>query len=138
MPNYNGRTGIAFGVVSLNSLADWVYDEFFDHGKNLTAEACLAEFMAENPGADDDAIQSFWDHYEGSEENYELTTDGMKLGLSYLGGGALVWVYESPVTAECAPCSPCVPGAGDLDTKRAGGMVAYDLPADWYATADAK
>lgn len=139
MPNYNDKTGIPFGVVSLNSLADWVWDEFSDNGRDLTSEAIEAEARAElGLKPDDDLPDDFWDGVEVDEREYELdTTDDngnpLKLSLSYLGGAALVWVHESAYLSEVSPCSPCVPGAGDLDNKRTGGMECYDLPPDWYA-----
>ncbi len=137
MPNTNPETGIRYGVASLHSLQDWVFDEFFTHGTNDTADAALAEFKAENPDADDAAEQEFWDSYEAEEECYSLETDdGLKLGLSYLGGAALVWVFESPVRCTTGACSPCVPGAGDLNhsslTYAPTGDV-YALPLEWSA-----
>jgi len=132
MTNTNPKTGIAYGVVALNSLAEWVTDEFMDRGVNLTSTAAFDEFTLENPDADEAAIQDFWDGYMAEEEEYELHADGMHLLLGHLGGASLVWVLESPVTTRARPCSPCVPGAGDLDNKSDGGIECYDLPADWY------
>lgn len=137
--NVNTQTGINYGVVSLNSLADWVWDEFFNNGKNLSYEAAWKENLALNNMKEGDCgyeeLQTtFNDGYQGDEESYELETEGMKLGLSYLGGGALVWVFESPHTSNCRPCSPCCPNAGDLNNKGMGGHIkAYDVPPEWYA-----
>jgi len=131
LPNVNPETGIRYGVVALNSLEDWVYEEFELHGKNLTAEYALAESGVDQD--DDEALQDFWDDYYPEEEEYELEThDGLKLGLSYLGGAALVWVFESPVTTEARECSPCVPGAGDLDNQETGAFTCYTLPSEWF------
>ena len=41
--NIDVTTGIAYGVVSLNSLEDWVFDEFFHNGENLSLNAALEE-----------------------------------------------------------------------------------------------
>lgn len=133
MPNRHPETGIAYGVVSLNSLQSWVFEEFMNHGKDLSFESAMEEFDSENPEADDDERQDYIDSLHIEEPDYELTRDGMKLGLSYLGGAPLVWVFESPHTAEVRQCSPCVPGAGDLDNPCEGGMVAYTLPKVWFA-----
>jgi hypothetical protein len=140
MTNHDGNA--AYGVVALNSLGDWAFDEFFHNGENLTAENCLADFLdewdANNPGnseeredAREDAIQEFWDGYYGEEEEYRIQTDTMILELSYLGGAPLVWVIKSPHTRMVQPCSPCCPGAGDLDSGE-GSILAYDLPPEWY------
>jgi hypothetical protein len=129
-PNTNPETGIRYGVVSLHSLEDWVWDEFFQSGTNLTYQACLEEWRSENPDADED---EFNDSYEGEEECYELvTSEGLKLGLSYLGGAGLVWVYESPHKTTARLCSPCCPNAGDLDNRTPGGVECYTLPEDWF------
>lgn len=134
MPNVNPKTGIAYGVVSLNSLQDWVFDEFVVHGKNLTAIRAEEEVRAENPKSDEWEIDEILACMQLEEEEYEFETHcGMKLLLSYLGGAPLVWVLESPHTTMCAPCSPCVPGAGDLDNQHTDGVEAYTLPPDWFS-----
>ena len=131
--NTNTETGIRYGVVSLNSLADWVSDEFFNNGTNETEVEALADWKAENPDATDDDEQEFWETAEFEECNYSLKTDdGLKLELSYLGGAALIWVLESPHIAQVSLCSPCVPNAGDLNSKNSGGFDCYDLPSDWF------
>ena len=137
LPNVNPETGIRYGVVALDSLEDWAFDEFFYQGRNVTADAALEEAIANGLDPDDDdATQDFWDDYQAEEENYELETkDGLKLGLSYLGGAPLVWVFESPVTTEARECSPCVPGAGDLDSQEPGSFTCYTLPSEWFYTA---
>ena len=143
--NIDPETGIAYGTIYLNSLADWVFDEFFYHGTNLTSAAAeedfLAEWRADNPdaeeGDEDDALQDFWDdYYCNDEELYRLETDGMILEISYLGGAAMVWVLKSPHTRMVRECSPCCPNAGDLDSGE-GGVVAYDLPPEWYGKEEA-
>ena len=136
MPNYHPETGIAFGVASLNGLQDWVFDEFFYQGTNVSYEAAVDDWRAETGGGpDEDPPQDWCDSYEGDEECYELEyKDGMKLGLSYLGGAPLVWVFESDYVVNAPACSPCVPGAGDLDSRGAssGGSVrCYGLPPEW-------
>ena len=50
-PNTNPYTDIRYGVVRLNSLADWVFDEFLYHGTNETEAEIMAEWEAENPEA---------------------------------------------------------------------------------------
>ena len=131
--NRNPRTGVPYGVASLNSLADWVFDEFFNDGTNESYDEAWKEFKAQNPDmGEDEAQDQFNDEYEGYEENYTLECDGMRLGLSYLGGAALVWVFDSKHTARVRQCSPCVPGAGDLNNPDPDGMECYTLPPAWF------
>jgi hypothetical protein len=140
--NINPKTGIAYGVVSLNSLQDWVFEHFVNHGENVSQKARHDEFRKEwaqnNPDLDEtspefcDAEQEFCDNDQSEDDTYSLEThDGMVLGLSTLGGAYLVWVFQSPhVNENCAYCSPCCPNAGDLDNT--GNYQAYTLPADWF------
>jgi len=75
------------------------------------------------------------DNYQGEESNYSGELEGVKYEVSWLGGAIIVFITESPHTAAVRPCSPCVPGAGDLDSREpiGSGMVCYDVPADWRA-----
>jgi len=133
LTNIDQQTGIRYGVVSLNSLAGWVIDEFFDNGTDETMRQIEADYREENGLSVDEEIPEEWyDDLEIEEAVYTLETDGMSLGLNYLGGAALVWVYKSPVTAKCSFCSPCCPGAGDLDNKRDDGVETYSLPDEWF------
>jgi len=43
-----------------------------------------------------------------------------------------ITVVISPVTTWCYPCSPCYPGAGDLQSPGDGPLLAYDLPEEYY------
>lgn len=43
MPNYNPKTGIPYGVISMNSLAYWVWEELVYNGVNETYEKCAKE-----------------------------------------------------------------------------------------------
>lgn len=133
--NVDPKTGIRYGVVSLNNLADWVFDEFFLNGVSETYEAAKKEHFGDKE-PDDNELEEFNDNFDCDEEEYSLETDGMKLLLNFLGGAPLVWVIESPHRAFCAECSPCCPNAGNLDEKREGGVETYDLPKDWYYTED--
>ena len=132
MPNINPETGIPYGVVSLHSLAEWVCEEFTYHGVNLTYEEEKRLFFREHPGASEEEWEEHAEQYCPAEEEYYLERDRMQLGLFYLGGAPLVWVYYSPVTRRCRPCSPCIPGAGDLDSPDPKGMECYTLLPEWW------
>lgn len=96
-----------------------------DELKDEDYETLLSEL--ENDG--------LWDSgCDEGEHNYEHeydTPDGkVHMLVQWLGGAPLIWVCESPWVARCRRCSPCVPGAGDLDRPDESGMVAYCLPPD--------
>lgn len=157
--NINPETGIPYGTIYLSRLADWVFNEFFYNGENLTYKAAWEEFLSEKEsdflnlqeegseeaeGCDtfadwkdeniNDWEEEFNNLYMAEEEEYFLETDGMELLLTYLGGAGLVYVLKSPHTTQCGQCSPCVPNAGNLESE--GSTLAYALPRDWFADSD--
>lgn len=75
--------------------------------------------------------QKFNDDYQPDEPVHEGEKDGVKYRTSWLGGALNVWVFESPFTCKTVPCSPCVPGAGDLDNVGKGDYECYDVPPNW-------
>lgn len=80
--------------------------------------------------------QTFSDNYQPDEPVHEGEVDvpghgKVKYRTSWLGGALNVWVFESPfVTEKANLCSPCVPGAGNLDVLD-GGFTCYNVPNDW-------
>jgi len=177
--NINTKTGIPYGVVSMNSLKDWVWDEIYSHCESLTykyweeetrkelqneIEALLEDGKIEKDDeeeandllkdeADIDDLKWFLEdidkdkyrdilraEYEPDEEEWEGEIPDEKgtisVFLSYIGGAPTLWVAESPYTTQGRMCSPCVPGAVDLDSKSENGFDAYDVPPDWYVTED--
>lgn len=131
LPNINPSTGVRYGIVSLDSLAEWAGDEFLVYGTNESFIAALDEARG---GGDWLSEAVFEEEYEEDEDVYslELAKDGLKLQLSYLGGAPLVWVLESAHTTRARLCSPCVPNGGDLDSLDEGGFVCYTLPPEWF------
>jgi hypothetical protein len=75
--------------------------------------------------------QSFNDSYSPDEPVHEGEREGVKYRTSWLGGALNVWIFESPhITHLARAASPCVPGAGILDTLD-GNVTAYDVPPKW-------
>ena len=137
MPNYDEATGVRYGVVALDSLAEWVWDEFFTNGTNTSELAAMGDYARECGAESFDTLtdaQQDEFYYESDEDCFSLEAEGMKLELGWLGGAPLVWVIDSPVRADCGNCSPCCPGAGNLDSDHryttAGGT--YSLPLEWW------
>ena len=126
--NTNPATGIRYTVFSANNLnSDLVHELMFGHqANNLSYEAGLEQHLADNPDLHDDD----YEHY-GEEDSFEGIYEGIKYGLSTLGGAYLLWVYESPLTSKFNLCSPCVPNACDSASPNPDGYEGYDIPADW-------
>lgn len=66
----------------------------------------------------------------------EFEYKGVHGRTSWLGGALNLWIFESPHTGLYEECSPCVPGAGNLDQPDPGGVLAYDVPDDWRTDHD--
>lgn len=66
----------------------------------------------------------------------EFEYEGVHGRTSWLGGALNLWIFESPHTGLYEECSPCVPGAGNLDQPDPDGVLTYDVPADWRTDHD--
>jgi hypothetical protein len=102
--NIDTTTGIRYGVIRLHSIND-SFDYF-------------------SPVYDEDADE-FSDPvcFEYSDEGFELR---------YNPDSSFIWVFKSPYVTECKFCSPCVPGAGDLDNPIKDGIKTYCLDSSWF------
>ena len=145
IPNTNPETGIAYGVIALAHLNSDYIDPLTD-GIDMSWAEFERKYRAEMTdllsGVDDpqgdipDLIDEMFEEeahdYYCDEPVYESKPDApIKWRMSWLGGAAILFVFDSPHTVMCHPCSPCVPNAGDLDSK-GGNTLTYDVPPDWY------
>lgn len=160
MPNYNSKTGIPFGVIHGNNVPE-LLDDIFTNGDDLTFEQFKEDVKKEIRDAITKTLDQYsfhpekladcldygdildvlidgglCDSYECDEPEFDYEDGSLKLHLGYLGGAPLIWVLESPFVTRCKQCSPCVPGAGDLDSPDENGMFCYclpkeEMPEDW-------
>ena len=156
--NIHPVTGIRYGAINGNSLDPDVLYELHDKASEIVFNAYRLDEMkrfanerdhdyADDIQADDlfnsltdafgeefdDFIYAVDENYEYDEPQAEFEHEGIKVVFSYLGGAPLVIVTESPCIAIAELCSPCVPNAGNLDSKDPDGEECYDVPVDWYA-----
>jgi hypothetical protein len=168
MPNVNSETGIPYGVVNGNAvpyLLDYITTSgdsttFASYKRELTETlaAALRRVAEDRTGksrageivkrmdceqlAESMLDSGLNDALEFDEEEFEHTetVDGapVKYLLGYLGGAPLIWVCDSPYVTYARGCSPCVPGAGDLDniTDEDGGALCYCCPPDCFDSED--
>lgn len=74
------------------------------------------------------------------------THEGVEYMILWLGGAPLLWSLKGPIVRSRRLCSPCIPGAIDLDSKFIYASMSYDnsvesqysyqgygVPADWLA-----
>jgi hypothetical protein len=104
LANIDLKTGIRYGVISLNS--------------------CSPEWLAEfEPYYGDDADSDF-----AEPISWAYDKDGIKA--EYGGDSNTMFIFESPVIVRAQYCSPCYPGAGNLDCLCPDGPKTYGLPDD--------
>lgn len=152
-PNVNPDTGIRYGVMSLRNLDPDTVDWLWSDGHNVSEEEALEELRAEiakdvenerddrgdDPLSEEDMEVEIERRFEAVAQDLQIEEpyiegecEGVKYGISWLGGAPLLWVYWSPFTTHARLCSPCVPNAGDLDSlDPENGFECYDVPADW-------
>lgn len=159
MTNCHAVTGIPFGYIKADAFHPEFVDQLTIHnGTDHSYTEALAEHLdekrrehesaledkriarAEIDGGtlseeeeedfdEDAATQKFGDSYQCDEPIYSGEHEGVHYRTSWLGGAMNFWIFESPVVVKCTQCSPCVPGAGLLDSV--GNYEAYGVPADW-------
>lgn len=154
--NLDHSNGIRYGVISMHDVAQaWADCSEADYGKP-TCPQCGKE--ASCTVLDGGASSGNIDDYEqytnhGCADHYcthcKITFDseyafgGEPIGWNYSGDGyALVdcldsdiMVLKSPFYTYAEYCSPCVPGAGNLNQagdKQSGGAQSYCLGHDWF------
>lgn len=134
LPNVNHETGIRYGIIHINSLSEWIWDEIFQTGENLSYNSAWEDYKAENDIDEnqediDDLRQEFADSYYGDNDIYAGELDGIHYQTTSNGE---LFVFFSPHLTKARLCSPCVPNCGDLDNiDWDHGYECYDVPSDW-------
>lgn len=141
--NIDTATGIRFGVVNMNALSEWAWDDVTgDYGDpacpkcggNVTDSDEL-DGEHEHHGDRDFYCEScdkvFWsDAVYGDEPiGHTLDTGGYK---GYVGTDGDLMITKSDFYTLAGFCSPCVPGAGHLETPCDDGVKTYCLGHDWF------
>lgn len=146
-PNINPNTGIRYGVISSNGLDPEIFQDLWDSASDPQITENPSEEYRCPPGECDECDNpegNGWEQCEHAMDRFlsddmidwpntprEGNSDGVHYTIDEFGGGYLVWICMSPHIADYPQCSPCVPGAGDLDGERGGGVQCYDVPDDW-------
>ena len=160
MTNFNDELGYPYGTFDARHHMD-LYDDITLGGNDLTYKQaeddiydvlkatierrnlnllndCVMESLRQVAG--EIATEELCDDEEMHDYDCELE-DGTKLHLTNLGGAPLCYVIRSDWVCGCWACSPCVPGAGDLDSPNGSGtnrMLALCLsPEDMQELANA-
>jgi hypothetical protein len=146
--NRDAETGIRYGIISQHSVNCYAMDDVYTHGEDVGYTAAIEELkdslqkgfrhVMENLGLkpDDDDLSDMadnvmqdqdWERDESGPYAYEF--EGLTVQTTSDNN---LWVFKSPVYTRAQFCSPCVPGAGNLDTFCPDGPKTYCLAADWF------
>lgn len=132
--NVDNVTGIRYGVISQNSvLQAWADSSSPVYGE-MECSACGATLSIEDsncPKCNAD-MQNDLDYVE-------------PIGWEYLGDGYEltdcldndIFVLKAPYYTFAQFCSPCVPGAGNLDNAMPDGVKTFCLGHDWFESGKA-
>lgn len=132
--NRDPETGIRFGVINMNDLAHWAWDEAeADYGEP-TCPKCGGS-VEDSDGHKDYRCEScernLWSHevYGDEPNGHTIDDDGLKAEIDSMGDA---FVLESPYFTRAGFCSPCAPGAGDLSSPCDDGEKTYCFGHDWF------
>lgn len=148
--NIDYKTGIRYGVISSHSVDPDAYSDMEpEYGDphcpscgnpvkasdddSLSEEVTGADWFDHKDYVCVDCEQCYWSEFCFPEEalGYSYDRDGYKLTDCL---DTDIFVLESPYFTYAQFCSPCVPGAGNLDTPMPEGQGAkcYALGLDWF------
>lgn len=143
--NRDAETGIHYGVISQHSVGQaWYDDAEPDYGEPTCGECGndavpydseKHESFEQGSGCADYACE----HCQTTFDSSEAFPDEA-LGYNYTGDGYVltdcldsdIFVIKSPFYTFAQFCSPCVPGAGNLDNPMEDGPKTYCLGHDWF------
>ncbi len=146
--NLDRATGIRYGVISQNSILPEASEDFEqDYGKP-TCPKCGNQIDETNLPANFGEWENYTAHgcddyacvhcehlldssevYSEESQGFTYEREGYKL-CDCLNSD--VFVILSPYFTHAQFCSPCVPGAGNLDTPVEDGPKTYCLGHDWF------
>ena len=151
--NIDNETGIRYGVIGYNSLNPEALNDIFMEGRNLSYENYMKETMKEIKDGLEEVLRNYlyggdpeWivnhihenieeslsEEYEENEDYYLYEKDGYIIETTDLG----LYILKSPFITRAMFCSPCCPGAGDLDNPTDNGVLTYCLGRDWFDEDD--
>ena len=158
MANYDEKTGIHYGVISPNNISgdalnDICFgsnstDPHYEAGKTELIDDlkrfCEDHYLNFDHIDEDQFIDQYSDQYENSDGQFDYEDSEYILHVS--GDNFGIFVIKSPFYTFTRLCSPCAPGAGDLNnpakidrrfTDRSdpgftNGVETYCLPREYF------
>ena len=146
--NVDLETRIRYGMIRQHSLDSDALQEVYegeDMGFTDQRDALIDELArtikatVEDYGriTDDEARECAEEIADGIEwgdtdNSGPYVYDSEVLKLQTTNDNGDLWVFKSPFYTHTQFCSPCVPGAGNLDTYCVDGPKTYCLSHDWF------
>jgi hypothetical protein len=151
--NVNKETGIHYGVISQHSIMPEALDDMeMDYGRptcpecgNEIDQTNLPDNFKEWDNCTDYGCDDFaCIHCEHLLDSSEVFSEEA-LGFTYDKDGyklcdcldSDIFIIKAPYYTFAQFCSPCVPGAGNLDTYCPDGPKTYCLGHDWFDSGKA-
>lgn len=139
--NYDIDTGISYGLIDSRNLADFAMEEFqpIYHPYCPHCYSQLPEDFTEGNCKDcEEHIEDGEQWPEHAEAEYwEYKDNDYTLHMSC--DSSEVWIFKSPYFTYAQYCSPCMPGAGNLDVPMDErgqleqlGAKTYCLDKTWF------
>jgi hypothetical protein len=139
LSNIDIQTGVRYGIISVNhlDLVEWLNEDFEPVYGQHCPECCVelsTEDIAVTIGGDivcpecnavtpeENIYNDEPDYYGCENKEYELL----------MNNSNEIWVFRSPYFTKVMHCSPCAPGAGDLDHPHTKGIITYCLGPEWF------
>lgn len=139
--NIDLKTGIRYGVVAVNNLKHWIWDEL----EPITTPACPhcgnLDIVDDDgdPKTNDDGkvVCSHCENESDEDDVWPETPDYWKLTSATIQAtvdrdSTYMMVLKSDTIVRCQFCSPCYPGAGNLDIPMDDGIETYGLPIEYF------
>lgn len=137
--NIDPETGIRYGIISQNSLSGDAANEIWQEGAVYMPYCphCQEANDTDSSAEKCDSCGKDVDEWEYADEPayteyHETTPDGEIIIIDCLDSDYMI--IKSPYVTVGPFCSPCVPGAIDLNSTdgASGGTKAYCLPGDFF------
>jgi len=133
--NIDTKTGIRYGVIAQSSLSDNALNDM-EYVYPFNCPNCGNESLIPSKSKTYDYFCQTCRTWHMSEDCYGEESIGMKYeDDEYILTDCLdtdIMVIKSPYYTFTQFCSPCVPGAGNLDNYMPDGIKTYCLGTDWF------